>query len=176
MSILLPSLQFDTFFCLNCYSCLFTNIFYLFLQCMQLLRRYITLTLALLITLSATGVNVSVHRCCGKIKNFTLFGDSKVCSMDHMPKRSSCSTKQPGSLAVHRHSCCNNQRISVHNDLQASVQKGQTTEKHVQPLIINWELFKSWIGTDELPVFRLKPYLIHHLKDPLIILFRQFRI
>lgn len=141
---------------------------------MQLLRRYIILTLTLLITLSASGVNVSVHRCCGKIKNFALLGDSKVCNMSK--HSTSFSGKHSAHSAVNGIPCCNNQNIRLHNQVQAAQQKAQSVEKHVQPFLFSFELLKSWFSTEELPAVKITPFITKHLREPLTILLRQFRI
>ncbi|MGX5687642.1 HYC_CC_PP family protein [Arcticibacter tournemirensis] len=147
------------------------------LCCMQFLRRYIVLTLALLITLSATGINVSVHRCCGKIKNFTLLGDNKVCSKAARPVLLSCSLKQHNvQLEPQGRKCCSDQKINVSNELEASLQKNQISEKHVQPFLFSISFFKSFFSLDELPAVKLRPFIEKHFKEPLIVLLQQFRI
>lgn len=80
------------------------------------------------------------------------------------------------SSTYKRSGCCQNQNIHVRTNIQASERKTPLTEKHVKPFILTLSIVKSWFCLDQLPVFKLKPFLIEHVKEPLTILLQQFRI
>ena len=77
---------------------------------MKRFRPYLVLALALLITLSATGISVSLHRCCGTIQGFSLFGNHDECKMAKKPIPQDCSGKPHSDYQSEP--CCDNQQIS----------------------------------------------------------------
>lgn len=143
---------------------------------MKLLKGYLALILALLITLSAAGVNVSVHWCCGKIKNFTVFGDTKVCSMGMGHELSAAVANSSGG-SVDRLPCCNNQTINLHQEVQAAFEKNRSPVNQTQPVLFTAVFLPNFLLTP----CQLSPEsgtlpLVCCTKEPLSVLFRQFRI
>ena len=76
---------------------------------MKLFRTYIVLTLAMLITLSASGITISLHKCCGSIKGFSLFANAHECEMAKKPAPKNC--PQHSKSSVEKKSCCTDQKI-----------------------------------------------------------------
>ncbi|WP_374166604.1 hypothetical protein [Arcticibacter sp. MXS-1] len=141
---------------------------------MKVLRGYIALILALLITVSAAGVPVSVHRCCGKIKNFTIFGDAELCNMAKGALHKAPAHSSKGAVASIP--CCNNQTITLHNEVRASLEKNSTPQAHGFIAFIVKNILSSFLP----PQLKIQPNSYfsgsHWLKGSLNILFRQFRI
>ena len=144
---------------------------------MKLFRSYIVCTLALLITLSATGLSISLHKCCGSIKDFSLFGTTQECKMANKPALRKCPVK-PGS-AVKKDSCCQNQRISLtqtaNKNLPAT--KAQVKEKEQSfDVLFVYSLFKNWLGSSDKEEESESPSPGVFIVEALILLLQQFRI
>ena len=132
----------------------------------------------MLITLSATGLNVSVHKCCGKITHFTLFGGDEECGMDgESSKKASCfSGDYLQSVATNADACCNNLRIAVHNQLDLGQHKTQSSENLSPAVLLVFRIVGNWLNDAKVPEAKPLPFTSNQHKEPLTILHRQFRI
>ncbi|MBC8053887.1 MAG: hypothetical protein H7Y13_12550 [Sphingobacteriaceae bacterium] len=145
---------------------------------MKLFRTYIVLSLALLITLSATGITISLHRCCGSIKHFSLFGSAPECKMAAKPAPKPCPVKS--GTEIKKDSCCNDQQISLNqsNEKTTPATSQQVKEKEQSfDVLFVYTLFKNWFGSsdqDEKDTDKPSPGLF--IVEALILLLQQFRI
>lgn len=144
---------------------------------MNVVRKYLVLTLSMLITLSASGLSISVHECCGKIRDFSLFGDLPSCKMHQVEVRPGCDT-------LHRHTpgkkgkpCCSEQKIVVGKTSDA-IAKSQIKEVKSFDVLFVLTFVKNWLGfssesseEDEVSSSGSFSFI-----ESLVILFRQFRI
>lgn len=142
---------------------------------MQLIERIVCRFLALIVIISASGFTVSVHHCCGKIKEVNFFADSKDCQMHkkNAKNNTSCNKQAPSLTGK---SCCYNQNLSIHNTIQSSGEKVPARSQSMPVLYLIQSLFNSWFGSSERIEVKVKPYTILWYQEPLNILFRQFKI
>ena len=142
---------------------------------MKLFRTYLVLALAMLITLSASGINISLHKCCGSIQDFSLFGAASQCKMKKMPE--SCPKKS--TTEVTKQSCCSNQKISF---TQASEKISPTAKteikqnEHTFDVLFFYTLFKNWFSDTETKDKIVDPSPGLFITEALILLLQQFRI
>ncbi|WP_207426954.1 hypothetical protein [Pedobacter sp. SYSU D00535] len=142
---------------------------------MKLFRRYIVLTLAMLITISASGISISLHKCCGSIKDFTLFGEADECNMESA--KPSC---EPDKYGVAKHkgkNCCQDQEVTVKKTSHAAYSKSDAQTKPAFDVLLILNFVRGWFGynqqeaedeDDRSPVL--------YFPESLTILFRQFRL
>jgi len=139
---------------------------------MNLFRKYIVLTLALLITISASGISISMHRCCGKIKDFSLLGAKADCKMDAKTTKHAFNPKHNGKP------CCSEQKITIQKTAEATANKNQVKEKASFDVLFVLTFVRNWLGLnsfeDEVEEDEPSPFL--SISESLTILFRQFRI
>ncbi|WP_256013488.1 HYC_CC_PP family protein [Desertivirga xinjiangensis] len=145
---------------------------------MNHVRKYILLTLALLITISASGLSISIHTCCGKVKDFSLLGTDTKCKMHtRTTKDPSCAPKHSFNPLHKGKPCCSDQLISIQKTADATIYKKQVQERNAFDVLFVIKFVKNWLGfnseqdeEDEPPVSVLS------ISKSLTILFRQFRI
>ena len=141
---------------------------------MKLFRNYIVLTLALLITISAAGINVSLHRCCGSIKNFSFFGKAEDCKVAKVHKSSA------SKASLQKVPCCSDQQISFRQSLDSTnvaTKHTQVTEKEQSfDVLFVYNLFKNWLGSSEREEKAPKPSPGLFVLEAIILLLQQFRI
>lgn len=140
---------------------------------MQLFKRIVYQSLALIVLISASGFRVSIHHCCGKIKEINFFAESK-CPMHKKSVGGNTQTNKQTSLLAGK-SCCYNQQISIHNNIQNSVEKAPMRSLSMPVLYLIQSLFNNWFGSDKNIEVRVKPYILWY-QEPLNILFKQLRI
>ena len=142
---------------------------------MKLFRTYLVLALAMLITLSASGINISLHKCCGSVRSFSLFGEARKCEMNKVGE--SCSKKAKHN--VKRDSCCSNPKISFTPAPDAISPTTKTEIKQNEQnfdVLFFYTLIKSWFGTTETENNVEKPSPGLFIIEALILLLQQFRI
>lgn len=149
---------------------------FVYLNVMKLFRTYIVLSLALLITLSASGISVSLHKCCGSIKDFSFFATAKECKMAKKPTQ--CTEKSNSKF--HKSSCCSNQQISLAQSSEktspaASNTKVKESQQSFDVLFV-YTLFKNWFGSSEQQENTEKPSPGLFVVEAIILLLQQFRI
>lgn len=147
---------------------------------MNLLRKYIVFSLVMLITLSASGISISIHKCCNKIKDISFFGSDADCKMSSKPKaKPSCSDKHEFNPEHKGKACCSDQKVTVQKTTEATVYKSQVKEKNTFDVLFALNFVRNWLGfasqededaeqTSSSPGFSVT--------GSLTILFRQFRI
>ncbi len=142
---------------------------------MKFLQRYLVLTLALLITLSATGTTLSLHTCCGKIKHFSIFGKPESCKMDKSSKAVNA-TEAPH--IVSKKKCCDNKNVSIQKTSEATANKTQVTEKKGFDVLFILNFVRSWFGANQAAEEddEEETQVSWRFYDSLIILLRHFRI
>ncbi len=142
---------------------------------MKLFRTYLVLALAMLITLSASGINISLHKCCGSIKSFSLFGSAKECKMERTAE--GCARKS--KTHVHKGSCCSNQKISFAQSSEKNSLAAKTEIKqneHNFDVLFFYTLFKNWFSNTETKNKIEDPSPGLFITEALILLLQQFRI
>lgn len=144
---------------------------------MKTFRNYIALALVLLITVSATGINISLHKCCGSIQDFSLFGKAKECKMAQKPATKSCPVKSENSLT--KDACCDNQQISLNqvtNKISPKTNQVKDKEQSFDVLFV-YTLFDNWFGcSDDQDEKEDEPSPGLFIVEALILLLQQFRI
>ncbi|HEY0057031.1 MAG TPA: hypothetical protein VGB63_16900 [Pedobacter sp.] len=142
---------------------------------MKLFRTYLVLALAMLITLSASGINISLHKCCGSIQSLSLLGSAKECKMES--KTRDCAPKS--KTHVHKGSCCSNQKVSF---AQSSEKISLTTKTEIKQnehnfdVLFFYTIFKNWFSTTEAKDKIEKPSPGLFIREALLLLLQQFRI
>ena len=144
---------------------------------MKLFRPYLVLALALLITLSATGISISLHKCCGTIQGFSLFGNHEECEMAKKPASQDCPVKSLSN--IQKQPCCDNQQISFQ-----SLEKSYSAAAKIQvkeseqnfDVLFFYTLFKNWFGSSETEDNAEKPSPGLFITEAIILLLQQFRI
>lgn len=143
---------------------------------MKLFRTYSTLLLALLITVSASGVSISLHRCCGSIVDFSLFGNAKECKMAER-ERFTCSSKKSERQ---RQVCCSTQNISIKSSSETRISKrveiGTKQIKEVFDVLFFYTLYKNIFREDttSAETENTSPGLV--FSETILLLLKQFRI
>lgn len=142
---------------------------------MKTLRTYLVFTMALLIMMSATGISISLHKCCGSIEGFSLYGDAKACNMTSKAS-SDCSSK----TSVAKELCCDNQQVSFNQSPEStspSISKVQTSDaRQGFDVLFVYTLFKNSFGTSEQEEDTEKPSPGLFIVEAVILLLQQFRI
>lgn len=145
---------------------------------MKIFRNYIALALVLLITVSATGINISLHKCCGSIQDFSLFGKAKECKMGQKPATKSCPVKSENSFT--KDVCCDNQQISLNQVTdKISPKNNQVKDKEQSfDVLFVYTLFNNWFGSssENQDEKEDKPSPGLFIVEALILLLQQFRI
>ena len=143
---------------------------------MKLFRTYIVLSLAMLIAFSASGINVSLHRCCGLIKDFSLFGEAKDCGMTNKSSSMAC-TEKPTS--IEKEFCCNDQQISLCQLAENQVLISKSQIKETKPsfdVLFFYTLFQNWFNPSESEKEEEKPSPGLFIVEAILLLLQQFRI
>jgi len=139
---------------------------------MNLLKKYCTLTIALLVTLSASGISISLHKCCGKIKDVSILGTKADCKMAMKADKHAFNPKHKGKP------CCSDQKITIQKTAEATQNKSQIKEKSSFDVLFVLAFVRNWLGLpsneEEDEDSAYSPSI--SVSDSLIILFRQFRI
>jgi hypothetical protein len=135
------------------------------------------LTLALLITLSAAGINMSLHRCCGSIQSFSFFGNAKECKMAKIPSHK----PSPSKANLQKEPCCSTQQISFRQSSDSTNVATKSTQikenEHSFDVLFVYNLFKTWFGSsDQEEKETQKPSPGLFILEALILLLQQFRI
>ncbi|MFD2162087.1 hypothetical protein ACFSJU_06760 [Paradesertivirga mongoliensis] len=144
---------------------------------MKIFRNYIALALVLLITVSATGINISLHKCCGSIQDFSLFGKAKECKMAQKTTAKSCPVKSENSFT--KDACCDNQQISLNQVTdKVSPKNNQVKDKEQSfDVLFVYTLFNNWFGSSEGQDQKQdEPSPGLFIVEALILLLQQFRI
>ena len=143
---------------------------------MKLFRTYFALFLAMLIFSSASGINLSLHKCCGSVKSFSLFGEARECKMAKKP--ASCShSKSKDSLE--KTPCCTNQKVSFNESNKSLTKVSPSSEKKADKefdVLFFYTLVKNWLGDSEPAEENHKPSPGVFIVEALILLLQQFRI
>jgi len=146
---------------------------------MKLFRTYIVLTLAMLITLSASGITISLHKCCGSIKGFSLFANAHECEMAKKSAPKNC--PQHSKTSVEKKSCCTDQKIvftqSTDKTFPATTKNQAKETKQNFDVLFFYTLITNWFGSsdqEEEEVQKPSPGLF--IIEALILLLQQFRI
>lgn len=143
---------------------------------MKLFRTYIVLSLAVLIAFSASGINVSLHRCCGLIKDFSLFGEAKNCGMTNKSYSMACKEK---STSIAKELCCNDQQISLSQLTENQVLISKSQVKETKPgfdVLFFYTLFQNWFNSSDSENEEEKPSPGLFIVEAVLLLLQQFRI
>ncbi|MEJ6981889.1 hypothetical protein WG906_15585 [Pedobacter sp. P351] len=145
---------------------------------MKLFRSYIVLALAMLITLSASGISVSLHKCCGSIEGISLFGNSKECKMAKRQTPKDC--PEESKTSINKKSCCTDQKISFTQTTDKTspvTAKNQVKEtKQNFDVLFFYTLITSFFSSSEQEEEIQKPSPGLFITEALILLLQQFRI
>ncbi|WP_069659877.1 HYC_CC_PP family protein [Arcticibacter eurypsychrophilus] len=142
---------------------------------MQSIKRIVYQFLALIVITSASGFTISVQHCCGKIKGINFFAESKGCQMHKEGAKDSLLNNRP-AFSLTGKSCCYNQKISIHNNMQSAGDKLPMHSPSMPVLYLIQSLFNNWFGSSTHVEVKVKPYTILWYQESLNILFRQFKI
>lgn len=143
---------------------------------MKLIRTYIVLALALLITVSATGISISLHKCCGSIKDFSFLGHAEECDMAKKPVRLKCPIESENTIT--KNSCCSDQEISLSQaseKLPAAKIQIKEKEQNFNVLFV-YTLFNKWFDSSDEEKESGKPSPGIFIIEALVLLLQQFRI
>ena len=130
----------------------------------------------MLIAFSASGINVSLHRCCGLIKDFSLFGEAKDCGMTNKSSSMAC-TEKPTS--IEKEFCCNDQQISLGQLAENQVLISKSQIKETKPsfdVLFFYTLFQNWFNPSESEKEEEKPSPGLFIVEAILLLLQQFRI
>ena len=145
---------------------------------MKLFRSYIVLALAMLITLSASGISISLHRCCGSIEGFSLFGNSKECKMAKRQTSKDC--PENSKTSIKKKSCCTDQKISLTQSTTKTspiTAKNQVKETRQSfDVLFFYTLITNWFSSSDQEEEIQKPSPGLFIIEALILLLQQFRI
>ncbi len=146
---------------------------------MKLFRTYIVLTLAMLITLSASGITISLHKCCGSIKGFSLFASAHKCEMAEKPAPKDC--PQHSKTSLKKTSCCTDQKIVLTKSTDKAFPA--TTNSQVKETKQNFDvlffhtLITNWFSSSDQQEEEIrKPSPGLFIIEALILLLQQFRL
>lgn len=145
---------------------------------MKIFRSYIILALAMLITLSASGISVSLHKCCGSIEGFSLFGNAKECEMTKRQTPKDCPENSKNSIK--KNACCTDQKISFTQSADKTspvTAKNQVKEtKQNFDVLFFYTLITNWFSSSNQEEEIQKPSPGLFIIEALILLLQQFRI
>jgi hypothetical protein len=141
---------------------------------MKLFHKYLVLSLALLITISASGISISLHRCCGSIKHFSFLGLSDECKMAKRQAAADC----PLGDAFKKQSCCTDQKISLGQRADNTVATSTQVKEKGRgfDVLFFYTLFKSWFGASDQQENIERPSPGLYIVEALILLLQQFRL
>ena len=141
--------------------------------------RLISLTMALLIFFSSSGMSIDIHFCQGKVKRLNLFGKAKSCS-EVSQELSNChhgnnAVSSCGTDVTHD-GCCNNQSF----DLDLYFDSGEVTTLSLTDVQIKFvkAFVLNYLG-HVLPPRTLQNYTNYYpppLEQDITVLFQVFRL
>jgi len=136
-----------------------------------------SLTMAILIFFSSSGMSMDIHFCQGKIKRINLFGKAKTCaevSQNSTKCHTTINTTSTCGIDSNHNGCCNNQSFELDFDFDfGDVMEHNFTDsqlKFVTALVYNYLGLK-------LPKPNLNNYTSYHppsLRQNFIVLFQTF--
>jgi len=141
---------------------------------MQLLKRIVYQSLALLVIISASGFDIPIHHFRAEIKKNVFLTPSKERSNKQIAKNSSPNNRSAFLSAdkTNHH----NKQISIRNNIQGPVEKVPLHSQSMPVLYFIQSLFNSWFSSAEDTEVKVKPFSTLWYQEPLNIIFRQFKL